>query len=311
MDPTNNSSARLTSRILAPVRSNGYRVGNQLRRTDSVSTIDSLPSPGSQTPRCNNVNRLFLGLSSQDGGDELSLGLSPTSSPTKSIDLHSAGPPQYIIYLEPSKDTLLSQFFMEKAQETIKMYGPDSSHRYFPHCSLTSFFSIPTTCEGKENMGDNCSPVVVVDGKSDEGEIDMIFKDVLVEHFGCLNKFHLLSSNNGSVVPLATETGYVIAPISSKLLMNEVGMVVESLGKRLKTPVKLKHQWHVTLASGRNTIEQQLICAIYGNLESLLIGAEWDIVAYESPSSSLGTWDHKFREIYRMPVVAVGRKCND
>jgi len=305
MEPTKNYSARLTSRMLAPVRSNGYRVGNQLRRTDSVSTIDSLPSPGSQTPRCNNVNRLFLGLCSHDG-DELSLGLSPTSSPTKSIDSHSTGPPQYIIYLEPSKDTLLSQFFMEKAQQTMKMYGPDSSHRYFPHCSLTSFFSVPTICEGKENVGDNCSPMV--DGKSDEAVVDSIFKEVLVEHFGCINQFHLFSSHNGSVVPLATETGYVINPISSKLLMNQVGMVVDSLAKRLKTPVKLKHQWHVTLASGRNTIEQQLICAIYGNLESLLIGAEWDVVAYESPSTSLGTLDHKFREIYRMPAVAVGTK---
>jgi len=308
MEPTKNSSARLTSRMLPPVRSNGYRVGNELRRTDSVSTIDSLPSPGSHTPRCNKGNRLSIGVCNHDCSDELSLGFSP-SSPTKSR-LHSSSgpipPPQYIIYLEPSKGTLLSQFLMEKSQQTMKMYGSDSSHRYFPHCSLTSFFSLPTICEGKENMGHNCSPVFV--GKSPEAEVDTIFKEVLVEHFACLNKFHLVSSHDGSLVPLATETGYVIAPISSELLMKEVGMLVESLGKRLKADVKLKHQWHVTLASGRSKEEQQLICAIYGNLESLLIGTEWDVVAYESQSSSLCTFDHKFREIHRMPAVAVGTK---
>eukprot|EP00922_Rhytidocystis_sp_ex-Travisia-forbesii_P033280 GHVS01049454.1.p1 GENE.GHVS01049454.1~~GHVS01049454.1.p1 ORF type:complete len:536 (+),score=67.82 GHVS01049454.1:205-1812(+) len=68
-----------------------------------------------------------------------------TARPSLSLDSGSSTDRIYIFHLEPSKDSALFSTLMKLSALTIRLFGADASHCYLPHCSLSSFFAVPSS----------------------------------------------------------------------------------------------------------------------------------------------------------------------
>eukprot|EP00922_Rhytidocystis_sp_ex-Travisia-forbesii_P033281 GHVS01049455.1.p1 GENE.GHVS01049455.1~~GHVS01049455.1.p1 ORF type:complete len:518 (+),score=49.53 GHVS01049455.1:188-1741(+) len=69
-----------------------------------------------------------------------------TSRPSLSLEATSASSDRiYIFHLEPSKDSALFSTLVNLSAITLRLFGADPSHCYLPHCSLSSFFVVPSS----------------------------------------------------------------------------------------------------------------------------------------------------------------------
>eukprot|EP00922_Rhytidocystis_sp_ex-Travisia-forbesii_P033284 GHVS01049458.1.p1 GENE.GHVS01049458.1~~GHVS01049458.1.p1 ORF type:complete len:536 (-),score=102.62 GHVS01049458.1:403-2010(-) len=69
-----------------------------------------------------------------------------STCPSLSLPATASSPDRiYIFHLEPSKDSTLFSVLVKLSALTVRLFGADPSHCYLPHCSLSSFFVVPST----------------------------------------------------------------------------------------------------------------------------------------------------------------------